>query len=30
MYMDYFGSNMYVNMHVESDKDQGHRIIIII
>jgi extradiol dioxygenase family protein len=26
MYMDYFGSNMYVHMHVEIDKDQDHKI----
>jgi hypothetical protein len=24
MYMDYFSSNMYVNMNVEIDKDQYH------
>jgi len=26
MYMDSFGSNMYVHMHVEIDKDQDHKI----
>jgi hypothetical protein len=26
MYLDYFSSNMYVNTHVEIDKDQDHKI----